>query len=305
MPNSETKIYHSDDLDLLQLLKVLNESKKIIFMVSGIIFLISTIFCLFLPNIYRAETVLAPASYDRDVRMSSVLSQFGGIASLAGINVGDDRVDKSDLAIEVLKSRKFVREFVERHKILPLLMAVDSWDTKTRKIEFNKSLYNPKTKSWNGDNAIPSAEEVYEKFRESLIIIEENNTEFVRVGFYHQSPDIAAKWTSLLIKDLNNDIRKQDIQEAEGALDYLNGQVDKSKTADLRDLFYNLIQAQTETMMLANVREEYVFKTIDPATVPENKFKPKRVLITFIATILSVFIMSIIILIRYFTDSKK
>ena len=49
--------------------------------------------------------------------------------------------------------------------------------------------------------------------------------------------------------------------------------------ADLRNLFYDLIQSQTETMMLANVREEYVFKTIDPATVPEFKSEPKRAFI--------------------------
>ena len=31
-------------------------------------------------------------------------------------------------------------------------------------------------------------------------------------------------------------------------------------------MFFELIQSQTETVMLAEVRPEYVFKTIDPAS---------------------------------------
>ena len=97
----------------------------------------------------------------------------------------------------------------------------------------------------------------------------DKKTQFIRLGFKHKSPDIAAEWTRLLIKDLNDAIRRQDIDEAESSIAYLRQQVEASPLTDLRKLFYNLIQAQTETMMLANVREEYVFKTIDPATVPE------------------------------------
>lgn len=33
--------------------------------------------------------------------------------------------------------------------------------------------------------------------------------------------------------------------------------------------------------MFANVRDEYVFKMIDPALVPEEKFKPKRINLYF------------------------
>ena len=45
-------------------------------------------------------------------------------------------------------------------------------------------------------------------------------------------------------------------------------------------------------MMLVNVREEYIFKTVDPAIVPEEKIKPRRSIIcitgTFIGVALSI-----------------
>jgi LPS O-antigen subunit length determinant protein (WzzB/FepE family) len=51
-------------------------------------------------------------------------------------------------------------------------------------------------------------------------------------------------------------------------------------------MLFSLIEEQTKTLMLANVRDEYVFSTVDPAVVPELKDKPKRSLIVAVAIVL-------------------
>jgi len=46
-----------------------------------------------------------------------------------------------------------------------------------------------------------------------------------------------------------------------------------------------LIEELTKKVMIANVREEYAFKIIDPAVVPEMKYKPSKrniVIISFL-----------------------
>ena len=53
-------------------------------------------------------------------------------------------------------------------------------------------------------------------------------------------------------------------------------------------------------MMLANVRDEYVFKTIDPAIVPENKSEPKRALICVLGTLLGGLLALIYVLGRHY-----
>jgi LPS O-antigen subunit length determinant protein (WzzB/FepE family) len=65
-------------------------------------------------------------------------------------------------------------------------------------------------------------------------------------------------------------------------------------------MLFSLIEEQTKTLMLANVREEYVFKTVDPAVVPERKSKPMRVFIVILTALLSGFFMSMIVVVRYF-----
>jgi uncharacterized protein involved in exopolysaccharide biosynthesis len=60
----------------------------------------------------------------------------------------------------------------------------------------------------------------------------------------------------------------------------------------LKQIFYQLIEQQIQTKMLATVRDEYALKVIDPAIVPELKDGPKRALIVilslFIALITSI-----------------
>ena len=87
----------------------------------------------------------------------------------------------------------------------------------------------------------------------------------------HQSPVIAAQWVDWLVKDVNAAVKTQDVDEANKAIEYLKQQVSKTALSDPQAMFFELIQSQTETVMLAEVRPEYVFKTIDPAVVPEQK----------------------------------
>ena len=100
----------------------------------------------------------------------------------------------------------------------------------------------------------------------------------------HQSPIVAAQWVNWLVEDVNAAVKAQDVSEAEKSIEYLKQQVANTSLADLQAMFFELIQSQTETVMLAEVRPEYVFKTIDPAVVPEEKSKPSRALICVLGT---------------------
>jgi hypothetical protein len=69
----------------------------------------------------------------------------------------------------------------------------------------------------------------------------------------------------------------------------------------MQTVFYQLIEEQTKTIMLAEVSKEYVLKTIDPANAPEEKAKPKRALIVVLGTMLGGILSVLFVLIRYFT----
>jgi uncharacterized protein involved in exopolysaccharide biosynthesis len=49
---------------------------------------------------------------------------------------------------------------------------------------------------------------------------------------------------------------------------------------------YQLIESETLTAVLANAKNEYIFKTVDPEVVPQEKSGPKRSLVAIVATML-------------------
>ncbi|MCV5223296.1 hypothetical protein OFC57_30760, partial [Escherichia coli] len=95
-----------------------------------------------------------------------------------------------------------------------------------------------------------------------------------------------------LIEDINKVMRERAISETSQNLFYLNEQLDKTSIADMQNTFYKLIEEQTKSLMLAEAQDEFVFKVIDPAIVPDKKDNPNRLLIIIIGSILGLMLGS-------------
>jgi len=72
----------------------------------------------------------------------------------------------------------------------------------------------------------------------------------------------------------------------------------------MQTIFYQLIEEQTKTIMLANVRKDYVLEVIDPAVAPEKEAKPKRAMICVLVTLLGGMLSVIFVLIRHFNKKS-
>ncbi|MBU1310801.1 MAG: LPS O-antigen length regulator, partial [Gammaproteobacteria bacterium] len=104
-----------------------------------------------------------------------------------------------------------------------------------------------------------------------------------KLSFEHLSPILVQRWTQQLVVGVNQKIRQRDMQEAQSSLNYLSQQLQDTKVAEIRSSLAQLIEEQTKTLMLANIREEYVLKVVDPAYLPEEKVKPRRSLVVLMS----------------------
>ena len=145
----------------------------------------------------------------------------------------------------------------------------------------------------------PSLLEAHEEFMDILGVSEDKKTGYVTVSVDHHSPVVAAQWVNWLVNDVNAAVKTQDVDEAEKSIEYLQQQVANTSLADLQAMFFELIRSQTETVMLAEVRPEYVFKTIDPAVVPEEKSSPNRALICIFGTLFGAAASSLFVLVSH------
>ncbi|MDB2584838.1 Wzz/FepE/Etk N-terminal domain-containing protein [Alphaproteobacteria bacterium] len=296
---------YDDEIDLKELFTILWAGARDIIRITAATAVFSVIIALALPNIYHSTATLAPASSGEQGLLGNLSQQYGGLASLAGFDLPEGALSKKDLALEVLRSRQFIGEFVKTHNIKPQLMAVDFWDSDTGELVIDDGVYDVKLKKWL-DGEQPLNVDVYEKFLEQLILEDGGDGGIVKVGFKHRSPVEAQKWTNWLLIDLNNAIRNKDISEAQSAIEYLREQVRATPLAELKKVFYALIRSQTEIIMLAQVRAEYVFTTIDPAIIAEEKSEPRRALICILLTMLGGLISVVYVLVRhYYLEEKK
>ena len=307
--NKSDQQHMDDEIDLKELFAVLWSGKWLISAVTGVAAILSIFFALSLPNIYTANAVLAPAD-DGESGLSGLLERYGGLASAAGISLpGAGGGNQTNYALQLMKSRKFVGSFVERHDILPELMAVESWDRATDTVSFDDDMFLSDTGEWIRDarqpfKPRPSMLEAHEKFLGIMLVDEDKVTGYIKLSIDHHSPTVAAQWVNWLVEDINAVVKAQDVDEATKSIEYLTQQIANTSLADLQAMFFELIQSQTETVMLAEVRPEYVFKTIDPAVVPEEKSKPSRALICVLGTLLGGMLGVVIVLIRHYARSE-
>ena len=68
----------------------------------------------------------------------------------------------------------------------------------------------------------------------------------------------------------NDNLRDRAIAESERNISYLNEQAAKTDVVGIRQTIYNIMETEINKAMLAKGSEEYAFKLIDPAVVPQK-----------------------------------
>lgn len=271
----------TDEISLLDLWRLLVAYKWLIIGITLITTAIATAIAFYLPPVYRAEVTLAPVTPEEGGRLSALAGELGGIASLAGINIGPSG-SSADKAIAVLTSRAFTDAFIKDEQLLPLLFS-DIWD--------------PQKQVWlvKDQKDAPTLRRAYQVFDGSIRTVKQDKkTGLITLAIEWKDPEQAARWANLLVERLNQHERQEAIAEAEKSLAYLKNQLGQTSLLEMQQVIYRLIEAQTKNIMLANARDQYAFNVIDPAVAPEIPSKPMKGFIVAFCALLG-FVLSIIL----------
>ncbi|QLK47200.1 LPS O-antigen length regulator [Vibrio owensii] len=306
-----SKNIFDDDINLKEIFDVL-WSKKLFICLTTLTFAVaSVVYALNVPNIYKADTLLAPAESSGGNQLSQMAAQFGGLAALAGVNLGGNDSNQTELAVQVMKSRNFVEGFIKKHDLLVPLMAAKGWDLGKNMLLIDDEVYDESSDTWLREpsglrGSKPSSQEAYETFIKNVLKVKQDKESgLYSVSIMHYSPFIAKEWVNWIVQDINKVMRERTISETSQNLEYLNQQLAKTAIADMQSTFYKLIEEQTKSLMLAEVQEEFVFKVIDPAVVPEEKTQPSRAIICILGTFLGGFLSCIIVLVLHVYRKQK
>ncbi|WP_198676597.1 Wzz/FepE/Etk N-terminal domain-containing protein [Aliidiomarina soli] len=300
-----------NEIDLRELFMILWKGKWIIVSITFLFAVGSVIYALSLPDIYAAEAKLAPTEEAQGRgSMGDMGGQLGGLANLAGLNMGANQITPAMLAMEILRSRKFIAGFVERHDIAPELLAVEKWDKSSGELLFNREIYNPDSKKWLREVSSPrqqepTAWELVGAFRSHLSVESGEGSPLTVIRIEHRSPIVAKRWLDLLIEDINDEMRERDIEEAQRSIEYIEKEMVNATLRSTQQIFSGLMEKQTQTIMLANVRPEYIYRVVDPAVVPEQRAKPSRALIAMVGTFLGGLLSLFVVLLLHVVKKQR
>ena len=285
--------YEEDEIDLLEYWQVIWKKRLFIVGAALVAGVLAVGISLMMPNIYRAEALLAPMGDEESKGgLSSMLGGLGGIASLAGVSLGGNSSVEENIA--VLKSREFIWGFVKDEKLMPILFA-DVWDVE-HKQWFEKD-----------EDDQPTLWDAWRLLVEDGImnVNLDEGSGLVRLSLDWEDPEQAARWVMKLVDRVNTYLREEAITQSERKLKYLKNELNKTKIAENRQALYGLISSEQKQAMLANTQQDFVFRVIDPAVAPDKKIKPKRALIVLAAAFVTGFLCIIFVFIQEGMRKRK
>jgi uncharacterized protein involved in exopolysaccharide biosynthesis len=222
-----------------------------------VVVLISVVVALVKTPVYRSEVSVVPVPDDAaSASLAGLSGQFGGLASLAGINL--PKGGNWDEAVATLRSRHLVEQLVTTKALLPVLYP-DRWDS-TRN-------------DWRIGAKVPTMGDAVLTFRNRILQIREDaKTGIVTVRVDWKDARAAASWANELVRIADDELRARAIANADASLAALRQELSKSQEVELRVAIARLIEAQIKSKMIAGLRREYAFRVIDVA-VPADSDK--------------------------------
>lgn len=276
--------------------------KKINILISticGALVIVSLSFLM--PNQYESSAILQireKGSAQPDI------GNLGGIASLAGISLPSSSSNDGEYILETLKSKALLKEVLNEGRVRENLFAANSYDFKKGKIKYNKKVFDDLEGKWirkidDNQKIMPSYIEIHEhKSYKKLKISRDKSSNFIEISFEHPSPFFAKEFIDILVSSANSKIKDKDLEDAISALNYLEEELKKTTLEEIRFSISKLIEENTNTIMLANIYDDYILIPIEPSFVPEEKSSPSRFLILIISLMASFLISLFILIIR-------
>lgn len=252
-----------DELDLRELVLKLWARRGLIFLCTAIGAVAAIIYALLATPVFRAEALLSVREDEQRSALATAAGQLGGLADLSGLSIPGSK-DKA-VAVATLKSRALIEQFITERKLVDVLLDADGI---------------------LGAKKPPTVWEAHRKFVMRMFqVSEDRKTGLVTVAIEWKDPQQATDWVTDIVARTDAHLRRSAIEESEKNLAYLEAQAKGTNVIEIRQALFRLAETEIKKLMLAKGAGEYVFKTVDPARVPERKIRPKRALIAVAGTL--------------------
>ena len=284
-------------------LSIVFENKYKIAIFTFFVTLITAVILFYIPNTYKSSAVLSGADISGN-NSPNILSNYSNLASVAGISISSqEKEERVAMGIEIIKSLEFFENISKKNNIFFKIMAISDWNKETRKLVINEKIYSEKEKKWVYEkefsvNGKPSMQTAHREFLDNLSISTDRKTGFIKISYVHFSPDVAKEIVSTIVEEVNEDLRLEDIYQAEESIKILTNEYENTQLNQIRSGLSYLIQQNIEKKTTAVTTPEYLFKILSDPISSERKNGPQKLIILIISFISSLILFKSIFLFR-------
>ena len=126
-------------------------------------------------------------------------------------------------------------------------MVSEDWDSSLNSIIYDKDGYD-----FEKDKLTfkPTDDDIYKNFVDRFFMVVDRETQFITIEFDHFSPYFAQEALFKLINEVNSEVRRREVDRTKKSIEYLNNQVEKTSSVDLKFLFIVLLTCKNKEEIL-------------------------------------------------------
>lgn len=249
--------------------------------------------------VFESDALLSPVKQDLGQggggggSVSGIVGQLAGLAGLANISLGGVSVDES---VAVLNSREFALRFMAEHKVMQYLFP---------------KLWDERTGQWiapekNGPSMVqrlarrlapspawdirpppgPSPDDAVKRFDRVRVVAVDRRTTFIRLAVRGPTPEIVRLWGNSMIDELNDWMRNKTLDQSRRAVELLSKRLNSESLESIRTAEAALLENQLRTEVMAESKREYAVSVLDPPSLPDQRYYPRRVRMVLIGALL-------------------
>tara|TARA_Y100000590_G_C15714127_1_gene1011312 strand:+ start:1341 stop:2189 length:849 start_codon:yes stop_codon:yes gene_type:complete len=261
------------EISLGDIFEIFISKKKLIITLGVVGYLGGVTVSNFLEPIYTSEVTMISQLGTQ----SSTPSGLSGLASMAGINLGDSPGDReSASALATLNSRTFLSAYINNNKLKPKLFP-DLWDQNKNK--------------WKND--VPSDLGSVSSLKK-MITLKKQESGILIYQINSYSAELSSELANSLIESINNFVRQQTVEEAQKSILFLKKELSSTNLAGIQNTIYRQIEAQTKRMTLANARDQYAYKVIDRAVTSLSPSWPNKLQVSLLGLVIGIILGAMI-----------
>jgi uncharacterized protein involved in exopolysaccharide biosynthesis len=270
--------YDEDVIDFGAVLSVIRQNIWKILGISLGAGVLTFLFLLTRPNLYRSTAVIMPV--EEDNKQSFAL---GTLASL-GLSVGGP-TKVEDLEVLFKSDDLTVRVFA-RHDHWKTILG-DAYDPATGKVKPGMLAF---LSSGRKDPAPPGEWDAIRAAEDAKSVSINRKSGNLTISFESTSPEESTAILTQYLDEAKSRLQEEAFARAAKNKKFIEEQIGKTLDPLTRDRFYALLGQEVEREMMARNREQFGFRVIDAPRIPDRKFKPRRGLSAIVAATFSFFI---------------